>query len=334
VAREVGIMQDGDLVLTGADLDEMSDDDLDEVIERAAVFARVSPEHKYRVVGSLRRQGHVVSMTGDGINDAPALRLAEIGVSMGITGTDVTKESADMVLTDDNFASIVHAVEEGRTVFANVRKVVKFLIATNVGEMLTILTSLLIVPNGVMILTPVQILWVNLVTDGILDITLAMEPGEAGVMDDPPRNRNAKIINGEILRGVVLVALFMAAGTLIPFLANLNGRGIAYAQTMAFTTLAMFQVFNSLNCRSRTRSIFQMPLLSNPWLLGAIVVSVLLQIAANRLPFLQQVFGTEALRLTDWLMIVGIASTVLVADEIRKVFSRNKAAARAEAAQA
>jgi len=154
------------------------------------------------------------------------------------------------------------------------------------------------------------------------------------VMDDPPRNRNAKIINGEILRGVVLVALFMAAGTLIPFLANLNGRGIAYAQTMAFTTLAMFQVFNSLNCRSRTRSIFQMPLLSNPWLLGAIVVSVLLQIAANRLPFLQQVFGTEALRLTDWLMIVGIASTVLVADEIRKVFSRNKAAARAEAAQA
>ena len=334
VAREVGIMQDGDLVLTGADLDEMSDDDLDEVIERAAVFARVSPEHKYRVVGSLRRQGHVVSMTGDGINDAPALRLAEIGVSMGITGTDVTKESADMVLTDDNFASIVHAVEEGRTVFANVRKVVKFLIATNVGEMLTILASLLIVPNGVMILTPVQILWVNLVTDGILDITLAMEPGEAGVMDDPPRNRNAKIINGEILRGVVLVALFMAAGTLIPFLANLNGRGIAYAQTMAFTTLAMFQVFNSLNCRSRTRSIFQMPLLSNPWLLGAIVVSVLLQIAANRLPFLQQVFGTEALRLTDWLMIVGIASTVLVADEIRKVFSRNKAAARAEAAQA
>ena len=334
VAREVGIMQDGDLVLTGADLDEMSDDDLDEVIERAAVFARVSPEHKYRVVGSLRRQGHVVSMTGDGINDAPALRLAEIGVSMGITGTDVTKESADMVLTDDNFASIVHAVEEGRTVFANVRKVVKFLIATNVGEMLTILTSLLIVPNGVMILTPVQILWVNLVTDGILDITLAMEPGEAGVMDDPPRNRNAKIINGEILRGVVLVALFMAAGTLIPFLANLNGRGIAYAQTMAFTTLAMFQVFNSLNCRSRTRSIFQMPLLSNPWLLGAIVVSVLLQIAANRLPFLQQVFGTQSLRLTDWLMIVGIASTVLVADEIRKVFSRKKAAARAEAAQA
>jgi len=334
IAREIGIAGPDDLVVTGAELEEMSDEALDQMIGRVAVFARVSPEHKHRIVGSLRRRGHVVAMTGDGINDAPALRLAEIGVSMGITGTDVTKESADMVLTDDNFASIVHAVEEGRTVFANVRKVVKFLIATNVGEMLTILASLLIVPNGVMILTPVQILWVNLVTDGILDITLAMEPGEAGVMDDPPRDRHARIINNEILRGVVLVAAFMAAGTLVPFLANLSARGVAYAQTMAFTTLAMFQVFNSLNCRSRTRSIFQMPVLSNPWLLGAIIVSVLLQIAANRLPFLQQVFGTEALTLRDWLMIVAIAATVVVADEIRKVFSRKKAAARAEAAKA
>jgi len=192
----------------------------------------------------------------------------------------------------------------------------------------------LIVPNGVMILTPVQILWVNLVTDGILDITLAMEPGEAGVMDDPPRDRHARIINNEILRGVVLVAAFMAAGTLVPFLANLSARGVAYAQTMAFTTLAMFQVFNSLNCRSRTRSIFQMPVLSNPWLLGAIIVSVLLQIAANRLPFLQQVFHTESLALQDWLIVVAIAATVVVADEIRKVFSRKKAAARAEAASA
>ncbi len=322
IARSVGILRDGDKVLTGTDLDGMSDDQLDGVIEQVAVFARVSPEHKYRVVGSLRRQGHVVAMTGDGINDAPALRLAEIGVSMGITGTDVTQEAADMVLTDDNFASIVHAVEEGRTVFENVRKVVKFLIATNIGEDLTIIASLLLLPNGTLILTPVQILWVNLVTDGILDITLAMEPSEAGVMDDPPRDRNMRIIDREILRNVVIVAVLMAAGTLLPFMGLLESRGHAYAQTMAFTTLAMFQVFNALNCRSRTRSVFQLGLLSNPYLLGSIALSVVLQVGANSLPWLERVLGTVPLRPRDWAMAVGIAVTVLIADEIRKVFTR------------
>ncbi|MGM0401620.1 MAG: cation-translocating P-type ATPase [Chloroflexota bacterium] len=324
IAREVGILEDGDQVFTGSDVERMSDEELDAIIEETAVFARVSPEHKHRIVESLRRQGHVVAMTGDGVNDAPALQAAEIGVAMGITGTDVTRETADMVLTDDNFASIVNAIEEGRGVFQNVRKVVKFLLATNIGEDLTLISALAFLSSCCLPITPVQILWVNLVTDGILDITIALEPKEGDVMHEPPRDPEARIINRDILTNIVYVALFMAVGTLGMFVRANRGGNLAYAQTMAFTTLAMFQVFNALNCRSRTKSVFQLGLFSNRWLVGAIAASVLLQIAAEHVPFMQVALGTVPLGLKDWSKIVLISSTILMADELRKLVARTR----------
>ncbi len=322
IARQVGILDGAEGVLTGADVEQMSDAGLDEAVERTAVFARVTPEHKYRIVEALRRRGHVVAMTGDGVNDAPALQAAEIGVAMGITGTDVTKETAEMVLTDDNFTSIVNAVEEGRVVFQNVRKVVKFLLATNVGEIVTLLGALLFLPFKGLIITPVQILWVNLVTDGLLDITLALEPKEGDVMKQPPRKPNERIINREILRNILYVAMFMAAGTLWMFSQSFRNGDLVRSQTLTFTTLAMFQVFNSLNCRSRDKSVFQLGLFTNRYLLGAIVLSILLQLAAEHVPFMQAALGTVPLTWQDWGLIVLVSSSIFFADEMRKLVQR------------
>ena len=323
IARQVGILESGGTVYTGTEVEEMTDEELDAKIQDARVFARVSPTHKHRIVESLRRHREVVAMTGDGVNDAPALKASDIGVAMGITGTDVTKETADMVLTDDNFASIVNAVEEGRVVFQNVRKVVKFLIATNFGEIVTILTSLLLFTGGKLIFNPVQILWVNLVTDGLLDITIAMEPKEGDVMHEPPRRPDARIINREMLRNTVFVALFMAVGTLWMFARSNYTVNLVRAQTIAFTTLAMFQVFNALNVRSRDKSLFEIGPFSNRYLLGAIVVSLILQVLATTVPFMQTALGTEALKVNDWLLITAVAGSVFVADEARKFLRRH-----------
>ena len=330
IARQVGILEEDDRVLTGNDLNGMSDEELDAIIGETSVFARVSPEHKHRLVQSLQRQGEVVAMTGDGVNDAPALQASEIGVAMGITGTDVTKETADMVLTDDNFASIVSAVEEGRVVFMNVRKVVKYLLATNIGEVLTLLAAMALIPEMGLIITPVQILWVNLVTDGILDISLAMEPKEGDVMDQPPRDANTRIINSEILRNTAWVAIFMAVGTLGLYIRTLDTVYAASAQTVAFTTLAMFQVFNALNCRSRTKSFFSLGLLTNKYLAGAIVISVTLQILATRVPFLRLALGTVSLDLGQWGLIALVASSVFIADELRKLVNGRRTPDRAD----
>ena len=324
IAHQIGIVESMDeKIYTGAEVDEMDDDELDEVMKTASAFARVSPEHKHRLVGSLQRLGHVVAMTGDGVNDAPALQAAEIGIAMGITGTDVTKETAEMVLVDDNFTSIVNAVEEGRVVFANVRKVVKLLLATNAGEILTLLAALILFAPAGLIITPVQILWINLVTDGILDITLAMEPKEGDVMEAPPRKPKDRIVNPVVMKNILFVAIFMAAGTLWMFnQANDGNDNLIYAQTLVFTTLAMFQVFNSLNCRSQFKSLFQIGVFTNPYLFGAIVTSVFLQIAAVNVPFMQTILGTVALPLSDWGLVVLVASTIFVADELRKLFQR------------
>ena len=322
IARQVGIFEEGDQVMTGKELDHVEDEELDDMIGETSVFARVSPGHKHRLVQSLQRQGEVVAMTGDGVNDAPALQASEIGVAMGITGTDVTKETAEMVLTDDNFASIVNAVEEGRVVFENVRKVVKYLLATNFGEVMTLFGALLFIPEMGLIITPVQILWVNLVTDGILDISLAMEPQEGDVMNQPPRYREARIINREILLNTAWVALFMAIGTLGIFMNAVSPENGAPAQTIAFTTLAMFQVFNSLNCRSRIRSFFTLGPLTNKYLAGAIVISVILQILATHVPFLQTALDTQPLTLGQWGLIVLVSSAVFFADELRKLVQR------------
>ena len=319
IARMIGIAGEGSMALTGSDLDGMNDDDLDKVIEDVTVFARVSPEHKHRIVEALRRKGHIVAMTGDGVNDAPALKSAEVGIAMGITGADVTKETADMILTDDNFRSIVSAVEEGRVIFENIRKVVKYLISTNAGEIITILTALVILMIDTLIFTPVQILWVNLVTDGLLVVNLAMEPKEEDVMDQPPKRPGENIINRDILQNVVFVAIFMAAGTLWVFNREWNGSDLMRAQTLGFTTMAMFQIFNALNCRSRSKSIFRLGLFTNKYLIGAIAISITLQMLATILPFFQVALGTVALSAVDWATIFAVSSTVLFADELRKL---------------
>ncbi len=319
IAREIGIYEEGSRVLTGSELDSLSDEKLDALIQDTSVFARVSPQHKHRIVQSLQRMGHIVAMTGDGVNDAPALKASEIGIAMGITGTDVTKETADMILTDDNFQSIVNAVEEGRVIFENIRKVVKYLISTNAGEILTILVSLIFLAINVLIFTPVQILWVNLVTDGLLVINLAMEPKEEDVMDQPPRDPKANIINMDILKNVLFVAAFMAAGTIWVFTSELNGGDIHRAQTLGFTTLAMFQIFNALNCRSRDKSVFNIGLFTNKYLIAAIAASIVLQFTATEVAFFQMALGTVELSLHDWATIFAVSSTVFFAEEIRKL---------------
>ncbi|MEM2902167.1 MAG: HAD-IC family P-type ATPase [Candidatus Bathyarchaeia archaeon] len=318
IAKEIGIYKIGSQILTGSDIDNFSDDQLDAVVDETSVFARMSPTHKHRVVESFRRRGHIVAVTGDGVNDAPALKAAEIGIAMGVSGTDVTKETADMVLADDNFASIVNAVEEGRVMFENVRKVVKYLITTNVGEILTLLTALTLLSNAPLIFTPVQILWVNLVTDGLLDVTLALEPKEEDVMDQPPRKAEEKVINRDIMLSTIYVAAIMATGTLWVFIKEWNGGSIVRAQTLGFTTMAMFQVYNSLNCRSRNKSIFKLGLFTNKYLLGAIAASVMLQISATIFPFFQTALGTIRLSVGDWLTIATVSSLVFVGDELRK----------------
>jgi Ca2+-transporting ATPase len=326
IAEKLNMLDQHSRVLTGADVDEMSEEEFDQATRDTAVFARVSPELKYRLVESFKRQGEVVAMTGDGINDAPALKSAQVGVAMGIAGTDVAKEASDMVLTDDNFSSIVNAVEEGRVVFQNIRKVVKFLISTNFGEDLTILLSMLLFKGLPLIFTPVQILWVNLVTDGVLDITIAMEPKEQDVMNEPPRKIDAQIINKEILLNTIFVAAIMAAGTLLMFNYGYQAQGIIYARTMAFVTLALFQVFNAFNVRSRTRSVFSMGLFTNKYLNIAIPVSVLLLLSTVYVPFMQNVMQTSPLLLKEWSMIVPIASSILFMEEIRKAWQANRKA--------
>jgi P-type Ca2+ transporter type 2C len=327
IGRQVGILEGDGRVCTGLQIDQLSDEELDAIILDTPVFARVSPAHKQRIVASLQRHGEVVAMTGDGVNDAPALKAAEIGVAMGITGTDVTKETAEMVLTDDNFASIVNATEEGRVVFQNVRKVVKFLISTNAGEILTILGAIFLLPVGQLIFTPVQILWVNLVTDGLLDITIALEPKEGDVMNEPPRRADARIINRSMLYIVLFVAIIMAVGTLGVYLNAVSTGNAERAQTMAFITIAMFQVFNSLNVRSQNRSLFEIGVFTNKYLIGAIIISVTLLYLATVVPFMQLALNTVPLRAEDWGLIVLVSSSIFILGEIRKFIwrrARNK----------
>jgi len=335
IAAELDLTKDLQ-TLTGAQLQKMSINEFDHAVRLVSVYARVEPDHKLRIVEALRRQGETVAMTGDGINDAPALKAADIGIAMGVSGTDVSKEAADIVLADDNFATIVSAVGEGRAIFSNIQKFLRYLLSSNIGEVATMVLGVLlgdliglVDANGgiVLPLLATQILWINLVTDGPPALALGVDEASADIMRRPPRRRGERVVTGSMWGGIFLVGAVMAIGTLGVLDAALPGGLIAgtgsvpYAQTMAFTTLTLFQLFNVFNARSDEMSAFS-GLFSNRWLWGAVGLSLLLHVAVIYSPFLQRAFSTVSLGWSDWLVCISVASIVVVARETSKAIHR------------
>ncbi len=304
IGKEIGILTDG-MILTGSELDKLSDAEFERIVDDVQVYARVFPEQKVRIVEALKEKGNITSMTGDGVNDAPALKRAAIGVAMG-SGTDVAKESADMLLQDDNFATIVRAVKEGRIIFDNIRRFVRFQLSTNIGAILTITSASLMglpVPFN-----PIQVLWINIIMDGPPAQSLGVEPPEKNVMKRAPLKE--EIIPRKNLLKIIIAGVVMTAGTLVLYYLELvNGASVVKATTIAFTVFVVFQILNVFNCRAEKFSNF-----SNKFLVGAISLSLLLQLAVIYVPFLQGVFRTTALGPIDWIVIIAVACLILVSD--------------------
>ena len=317
IAKTLGIARKGSTVLTGQDLESMSDAELFQKVRDVSVYARVAPEHKLRITRQLIRHGEIVAVTGDGVNDAPALKAAHIGVAMGKTGTDVAKEASDMVVADDNFASIFAAVKEGRIVFDNIRKVTFFLIPTGVAAILSIMGTVVM---GLPIpYVPAQLLWINLVTNALQDVALAFEPGEKNVVDRPPRDPKEGIMSSTLIQRTVIVGIVIAAGVIYNFSNALNqGESLEKARTVAVTTMVFFQFFQAWNSRSEFQSIFSLGFTGNPFLLFALVAATLAQLALIYVPALQWFFRTEPFFLEDWIPIIAVSVTVILVVEIDK----------------
>ncbi|MEJ2854066.1 MULTISPECIES: cation-translocating P-type ATPase [unclassified Saccharothrix] len=324
IADTLGIHGDG---VSGADLDRLDDHGLDRAVERTGVFARVAPEHKIRVVTALRRRGEVVAMTGDGVNDAPALKGADIGVAMGVTGTDVAKEAAAMVLTDDNFATIVGAVRQGRAIYDNIVKFVRFQVGTNVAAILTMVAGSVFFLGDAVVLTPLMLLWINVIADGPPALALGLEPARPSVMREPPRPPGAHILTGARMARIAGIATVMVVGTLLLFRHGLD-RGTATAQALAFTTFVLFQVANIFNVRDEHGSAFGPLLLHNRRLWAALAAVLALQVCAVHVPLAQSLFGTTALTPTDWALAAATASLALWVEELRKLLLRTRSADR------
>ncbi|MCX6565301.1 MAG: cation-translocating P-type ATPase [Candidatus Aminicenantes bacterium] len=324
IARELGFYGEDSRALTGEELDRLDEETFEREVERTAVYARVSPEHKLRVVRAWRKRGRVVAMTGDGVNDAPAVKEADIGVAMGITGTDVTKEVSDMIVTDDNFASIVAAVEEGRGIYDNIKKFIHYLLSCNTGEILTMFVATLIgwpVP-----LFPIQILWVNLVTDGLPALALGMDPVAPDIMSRSPRRKDEPIITGRRARLIIAQGAFIAACALgaFAFVLFVEHENITRARTAALFALTASQLFHSLNCRSQRDSLFKLGVFTNMILIAAIGASFALQIAILYIPFTQKIFKVEALGLLDLAIVIAVSSFPLGMMELVKLANRRR----------
>ena len=326
IAKELGIMEPGEQAISGAELNQLSDDELRDRVKTAAVYARVTAEHKLRVVRAWKQQGAIVAMTGDGVNDAPALKAADIGVAMGITGTDVTKEASDMVVTDDNFASIAAAVEEGRGVYDNIRKAVHFLLSCNISEILLMLfATLFAFPLP---LLPVQILWINLVTDGLPALALAVDPKDPDLMQRPPRSPTERFLTRERFLLMFGQGTFLAFIAMLAFVYCLYGMDLSLerARTLTFAIVVFSQLVHALNCRNDRRSIFAIGLWTNKPLFWAVGVSALLQVAIVLTPLLHPIFKVTPFDPEHWVLVVGIGVSPLVAMEIWKAvrFPRKK----------
>jgi len=329
VAREIGLLTPHGKVFTGAELDTMSDEELAKVIEDVNVFCRVSPQHKTKIVDAFKAKGHIVAMTGDGVNDAPALKRANIGVAMGITGTDVSKETADIVLTNDNYASIVSAIEEGRVIYSNIRKFVYFLLVCNIGEILIVFFSMIF---GMPIpFRPIMLLWLNLVTDGAPALALGLEKGDPDIMERPPRPTKEPVINKEIAAGLSTVPIIDTIAMLFVFAIGLSrySENLAAAQTMAFVALCCSELLRAYTARSEHHSIFSIGVLSNRWMQWAVGSSLFLVLITVYIPFLRPFFGTTFLSLTDWLIMLPFIFAAPVAAEIVKIFLRRNDVKRA-----
>ena len=320
IGAEIGLLE-GHRVLTGSEIATMTDDELADVAEDVRIYARVDPEHKLRIVDALKRRGHVVAMTGDGVNDAPALKRADIGVAMGLIGTDVSREAADMVLADDNFATIVEAVRQGRVVFDNLRKSILFLLSCNISEVAIVFSAALLFAAPALL--PLQLLWINLVTDGLPALALGVDPGSPRVMERKPRGAGESILNPRRRFDVVMQGLLITLGALIMFIGSKTGwiptDSAAHAQTMLFTTMVLTQLLHAFNFRSESRSVFRLESLRNRWLVTAFVGSMALQSAVIYIPALQRVFSTQPLGLRDWIAVALASLVPLVAIDVVKV---------------
>lgn len=329
IAKQLNIYRPGDKAIDGAGLDFLPQETLEEEIEAFSVYARVTPEHKMRIVQAWQRRGHVVAMTGDGVNDAPALKAADIGCAMGKTGTDVAKGAADMILTDDNFATVVAAVEQGRGIYANIRKAIHYLLSCNIGEILTIFLATLL-PVSQAPLSPVQLLWLNLVTDSLPALALGMEPVEKTAMTQPPRGKEEPLFSRAFSRRLAWQGALVGGITLLAYGLGFHLTGtFAVANTMAFATLTFSQLFHAFDVRSETTPLFRLGVLSNKAMNKAFLAGAALQAAVLLAPPLQGVFAVVPLALEQWGMVLGLALTPLVVCEIEKALRRARAGRRA-----
>ncbi|MCJ7712166.1 MAG: HAD-IC family P-type ATPase, partial [Chloroflexi bacterium] len=350
IASDLGIVGPDARAITGAELDRLTDEEFRAAARDVSVFARVAPAHKLRIVAALQGDRQVVAMTGDGVNDAPALKAADIGVAMGITGTEVTKEAAQMILADDNYATIVVAVHQGRVIFDNIRKFLRYLLSSNMGEVVTVFFGVvfagflgLTAASGsgelVVPLLATQILWINLVTDSAPALAMGVDPEIDDVMARMPRRPEDRIMDRAMWTRIMFIGLVMGAATLLTIDMFLPGGIIAgsdsleVARTAGFTTLVFAQLFNALNSRSETTSAFH-GLFTNKWLWGALGLGTVLQVLVVQVPFLQEAFGTAPLDPGQWLATIGMASVVLWAEELVKWIRRRAAPATANAALA
>jgi Ca2+-transporting ATPase len=319
IAREIGLLQSDHQVITGAELEKLSDEVLKEQVNQTDVFARVSPEHKVRIVDALKRNQQVVAMTGDGVNDAPALKRADIGVAMGITGTDVAKETADMVLTDDNYVSIVAAVDQGRVIYSNIRKFVFYLLSCNLAEIATIFISILAgFPSP---LSAIQLLWLNLVTDGAPALALGMEKGDPDIMLERPRPPEEPIINREMRIRIAIQTVAIAAVTLTAYFVGLqtHPENVDIAKTMAFATLSFSELLRAFTSRSEHYPLLKIGFFSNRVMFAAVASSFVLLLAVLYLPFLQPIFDTTTLMMKQWLIVLPLLLVPAITAELTKL---------------
>jgi len=327
IAEDLGIAKSGDRVLVGRELEKFSPADLKANVGEVSVYARVAPEHKLRIVQALQEQGRIVAMTGDGVNDAPALKQANIGIAMGITGTDVSKEASDMVLLDDNFASIVAATEEGRVVYTNIRRFIKYILGSNIGEVLTIAAAPLVVPTGGVPLTPLQILWMNLVTDGLPALALAVEPAEPNVMERPPHDPNESIFARGLGLYMVRIGIILAIIAISLMVWSYNytassGGDPDRWKTMVFTTLCLAQMGHAIAIRSNSRLTIELNPLTNPYLWAAVIVTTILQLLLIYIEPLRNFFGTHYLSPLEVWICIGFSALMFVWVELEKLFVR------------